>query len=225
MRNQTIPLFFWLIVPILLILAQIGLELSFTRAELAPMHSENGPHELLQSVFIGYALLLAVWMLFRVDWKNHKEIGFVVAIAALGSFYISVEEVSWGQHILNWNTPAYWAKINDQDETNLHNTSHWLDQKPRILLFIGIIVGGLLVPLLRRFRPSMLPARFAQFYPSDTLFVTALGVVVPYTIQQIAEEFVHGGVMTRVSEVQELYMYYFVALYLWDLYKREIYKA
>ena len=43
MRNHTIPLFFWLIVPILLILAQIGLELSFTREQLGPLHSENGP--------------------------------------------------------------------------------------------------------------------------------------------------------------------------------------
>ena len=225
MRNQTIPLFFWLIVPVVLILAQIGLELSFTREQLAPMHSENGPHELLQSLYIGFAFLLAVFMLFKIDWKTQKEIGFVVAVAALGSFYISGEEISWGQHVLNWSTPEYWSSINDQNETNLHNTSSWLDQKPRILLFVGIVAAGLLVPLLRRFRPDVLPARFAAFYPSDTLSVAALGVLLPYTIQEIAEHFMHGGVFARVSEVQEVYMYYFVSLYLWDLYKREIYKA
>lgn len=225
MRNQTIPLFFWLIVPIALILAQIGLELSFTREELAPMHSENGPHELLQSLYIGFAFLLAVFMLFKIDWKTQKEIGLVVLLAALGSFYISGEEISWGQHVLNWDTPAYWSNINDQNETNLHNTSSWLDQKPRILLFVGIVAAGLLVPLLRRFRPSALPARFTAFYPSDTLSVTALGVLLPYTIQEIAESFIYGGVFARESEVQEVYMYYFVALYLWDLYKREISKV
>lgn len=225
MRNNTIPLFFWLVVPIALILAQIGLELSFTRDQLAPMHSEGGPHETLQSLYIGAAFFMALWMLFKIDWKTQKEIGAVVLLAALGSFYISGEEISWGQHILNWDTPEYWAAVNDQNETNLHNTSSWLDQKPRLVLFIGIVAAGLLVPALRRWKPSLLPARFAPFYPSDTLAVTALGVLLPYLVQEIAEHFLHGGVFARESEVQEVYMYYFVALYLWDLYKREIFKV
>lgn len=225
MRHHTIPLFFWLIIPIALILAQIGLELSFTREQLAPMHSEGGPHETLQSLYIGAAFFMALWMLFKIDWKTQKEIGLVVLLAALGSFYISGEEISWGQHILNWDTPEYWSAVNDQNETNLHNTSSWLDQKPRLLLFIGIVAAGLLVPALRRCKPSLLPARFTAFYPSDILAVTALGVAVPYAVQEIAEHFFQGGVFARVSEVQEVYMYYFVALYLWDLYKREISKA
>jgi hypothetical protein len=225
MRNKTLPLFFWLVVPIAIILGQIALELGFTRAELAPMHSENGPHELLQSVYITFAFFLAVWLLFKVDWKTQRDIGVVVLVAALGSFYVAGEEISWGQHILNWSTPEYWAAINDQNETNLHNTSSWLDQKPRILLFVGICGAGLLVPALRRWKPAWLPARFTPLYPSDTLSVTALGVLLPYTVQEIAEHFYNGGVFARVSEVQELYMYYFVALYLWDLYKREISKA
>lgn len=219
-RPANLPLFFWLIVPILLIVGQVVLELSFTREELAPMHSESGPHEMLQSVFIGGALLFALWLLFKVNWKTQKEIGLVIAAAALGSFYIFGEEISWGQHILNWSTPEYWAQFNDQNETNLHNTSSWLDQKPRLLLFAGIVVGGLIVPALRRWRPHFLPARFAPFYPSATLCVTALGVLVPYTIQEIAEHFLHGGVFTRVSEVQEVYMYYFILLYLFDLRNR-----
>lgn len=225
MRNKTLPLFFWLIVPVLIILGQIALELSFTREELAPMHSENGPHELMQSVYITYAFALALWMLLKVDWKAQREIAIVIALAALGSFYVAGEEISWGQHILNWSTPEYWAAFNDQNETNLHNTSSWLDQKPRILLFVGICVAGLLIPALRRWKPAWLPSRFAPLYPSDTLAVTALGVLLPYVIQEITEQFMRGGVFTRVSEVQELYMYYFVALYLWDLYKREISKV
>lgn len=225
MKNQTIPLFFWLIIPVALILAQIGLELSFTREQLAPMHSEGGPHETLQSLYIGAAFFMALWMLFKIDWKTQKEIGLVVLLAALGSFYIFGEEISWGQHILNWDTPEYWAAVNDQNETNLHNTSSWLDQKPRLLLFIGIVAAGLLVPALRRWKQSWLPARFAAFYPSDILAVTALGVLGPYVVQEIAEHFFHGGVFARESEVQEVYMYYFVALYLWDLYKREISKV
>lgn len=220
MRPRTIPLFFWLVVPIVLIVGQAWLELSFTREELAPLHSEKGPHETLQSIFIGMALLLALWMLFKINWKAEKEIVVVVAVAALGSFYIFGEEISWGQHLLNWSTPEYWAAFNDQNETNLHNTSSWLDQKPRLLLFIGIMVAGLIVPALRRWKPHLLPARFAVFYPSDTLIITALGVLLPYAVQEIAEHFLNNKVFTRVSEVQELYMYYFILLYLVDLRNR-----
>src|SRR3546814_4167282 len=51
------------------------------------------------------------------------------------------EEASWGQHYAGWLTPDNWQALNDQGETNLHNTSSWLDQKPRTLLEIGVIVG------------------------------------------------------------------------------------
>jgi len=221
MKQATIPLFFWLIVPIALILGQIALELSFDHDVLAPMHSENGPHETLQMLYIVPAFLLAVWMLFKIDWARQKDIGLVVAIAAMGSFYIAGEEISWGQHVIDWTTPEFWAAVNDQNETNLHNTSAWLDQKPRLLLFIGIITAGILIPALRRWKPSVLPARFVAFYPSSIVIVTALGVLLPYVAQEIAEIF-KASLFERVSEVQEVYMYYFVMLYLWDLHNREL---
>lgn len=220
MRPANLPMLFWLVVPILMIVAQTALELSFTREELGPLHSETGPHETLQSLFIGMALLLAFWMLFKINWQTQADIGVVVSVAALGSFYIFGEEISWGQHIMNWSTPEYWAQFNDQNETNLHNTSSWLDQKPRLLLFIGIVFAGLIVPALRRWKPDVLPARFASFYPSNTLCITALGVLLPYTVQEIAEHFFNDKIFTRVSEVQELYMYYFILLYLFDLRNR-----
>ncbi len=46
----------------------------------------------------------------------------VTLIGALGSLYIAGEEMSWGQHFFHWNTPEYWAEVNRQQETNLHNT-------------------------------------------------------------------------------------------------------
>ena len=217
MKSASISPFWWLYIPIALILGQIALELSFDRATLAPMHSEGGPHEILQSLYIGAALVIALMLLPKIDWPRQKMVGAAVALAAFGSFYISGEEISWGQHLLNWDTPEYWSAVNDQNETNLHNTSAWLDQKPRLLLFIGIMIAGFIVPALRRWRPAALPVRFADLYPSNIVIPAALGVTVPYLVQEIAEHFLHGGVFTRVSELQELYMYYFVALYLVDL--------
>ena len=70
---------------------------------------------------------------------------------------------SWGQHFLGWESSEFWQDINDQSETNLHNTSSWLDQKPRLILEIGVMVGGIVIPLLIKFKKGLLPARFNEF--------------------------------------------------------------
>ena len=71
-------------------------------------------------------------------------------IFGLGCIYFFGEEISWGQHLGGWETPDAWKEVNNQHETNLHNTSGWLDQIPRTLLTIGIICGGFIYPLLQR---------------------------------------------------------------------------
>lgn len=219
-RGSTLPVLIWLIIPVFFILAQTGIELSFTPPELARLHSENGPHEILQVVFSAMAFLLSLRMLAGLDWQHQKIAGVTILLAALGTFYITGEELSWGQQILHWNTPEYWGAINDQDETNLHNTSSWLDQKPRLLLFIGIVIGGLIIPALRRWKPSALPVQYTVLYPSNAVIPAAIGVLLPYAAQELAEHIFGTKIFHRVSEVQELYMYYFIWLYLLDLRKR-----
>ncbi len=220
-KTSTIHPFFWLVMPVFFILAQFYIEFAYTQAQKVPIHSEGGPHETLQSIFLGIAFLIAVASLAKINWTKDKLLAGWFALAGLCCFYVFGEEISWGQHILNWNTPAYWSQFNDQNETNLHNTSAWLDQKPRLILFAGIVFGGIVIPALRRWKPSAVPQKFAVLFPPDILAVTALGVLVPYMAQEIAEGLkVH--LFERVSELQELYMYYFVMLYLWDLRKRAV---
>lgn len=221
-QHSTISRFFWLWVPILFLVMQIGIEIFVTDEDLkGGLHSEWGPHETLQSIFITGAFLVAMFTLPKINWQTQKLLGIWFALAGLCCFYVAGEEISWGQHILNWQTPAYWSGVNDQNETNLHNTSAWLDQKPRLILFIGIIIGGLVIPALRRWKPSALPKKFEQFYPADILVVTALGVTLPYLAEEIKEHLSQGRLFKRTSELQELYMYYFVLLYLINLRFRE----
>ncbi len=211
----------WLFLPIAFMVVQVACELLLPPNTLETMHSENGTHELLEALVSGLAFCTAVSLIFKIDWSRQTLVGAAVIMAALGTFYITGEEISWGQHIASWSTPEFWESVNDQGETNLHNTSDWLDQKPRILLYVGIVVGGLLVPLLQKFAPHRLPAKFSALYPSSKLVPTALGVVIPDQIQSISEQIIYGGFFVRVSEVQEVYMYYFVLLYLLDLRNRE----
>lgn len=212
---------FWTIwLPLLVLAFQCVLEATFSSAELAVAMSEGGMIEWLQFMPISIAFGVAVATVLHIPPSRHPALFGWVLIAALACFYVAGEEISWGQHILNWDTPETWKALNDQHETNLHNTSSWLDQKPRLILFIGIVTGGIVIPLLQRYRPAALPEKFALIYPSAALMPVALLVLGPYLAQELMEHFLARGVFERVSEVQELYMYYFVLLYLLMLRKR-----
>lgn len=211
----------WLWIPLGVMIVQCGLEAALPFPALDRMHSENGPHETVQAIIMISAFGVAVAGTIRFFLQRRMALAGWFVLAALCSLYVAGEEVSWGQHLFDWGTPDFWSAVNDQQETNLHNTTSWLDQKPRAILLIGIAVGGLLIPLLRRHRPGLLPQRFAVIYPPSCLYVLALLSVVPHILEKILEETV-GTPFTRLSEVQELFMFYFVLLYLIALRKREI---
>lgn len=211
----------WLWVPVLFMVLQIWLENTLSAQTLSILHSENGFHELLQFSIVFAAFIVAAITLFKMDISTKKGLAGWISLAALCCFYVAGEEVSWGQHFIGWGTPETWIEVNDQQETNLHNTSSWLDQKPRLLLEIGIITGGLLIPLLRRYRPELLPKRFAVIYPLSQLAVIALlGIGVKF----IAKITGHFDIILfeRASEIEELYLYYFILLYLLTIKQRAI---
>lgn len=119
---------------------------------------ESGAVEIITAVLLAVAIGVALRFLVKLLTSN-KQTGTLgywkltilwSVIYCLGCIYFLGEEISWGQHLGNWETPDAWKEINDQDETNLHNISGWLDQVPRTVLTIGIIFGGVIYPLLRR---------------------------------------------------------------------------
>jgi len=212
--NKKLHPFFWLWIPILIMVAQTFIELFAPRAILAELHSETGPHEFIEFLFIGFACLVALNILTKLKYPEQKWLAVWVGIAAICSFYVAGEEISWGQHLLQWSTPEYWAHINDQGETNLHNTSSWLDQKPRLVLLIGVVTGGLIIPFLNRYKPEVLPQKFAIIYPSALLSVTAAFAISTNLIDKIFEALTDESLLSRGSEIEELYLFYFVLLYL-----------
>ena len=210
----------WLWVPLLILAAQALIELFASQKLLGELHSESGPHEFFEFIFVGAAFFVAVSTLTKLKYPQQKWLCAWVSLAAICCFYVAGEEVSWGQHFLKWSTPEYWAHINDQGETNLHNTSSWLDQKPRLILLIGSVTGGLIIPFLQRFKPSVLPKRFEIIYPPAILGVTAALAVSVNLIDKIFELFTKFPILSRGSEVEELYLFYFVLLYLIVLRRR-----
>ncbi len=160
------------------------------------------------------ALALAVRLLFD-PFVRARPLTFAVAIiGALTCFYIAGEEMSWGQHFFHWSTPEYWAEVNRQKETNLHNTYAIFEKFPRAVLEIGIVIGGLLIPIAARFAPWLRACRLSLFFPPAAVVPTALGMLAFKASDVLFQKHYVGELVPRPSETVENYLYFFLLAYL-----------
>jgi hypothetical protein len=162
----------------------------------------------LFGLFIAGNLLL-------LPFVRARPFAFSVAlIGALSCLYIAGEEMSWGQHLFHWNTPEYWAMVNRQEETNLHNTWAIFEKTPRSILEAGILIGGLGVPLAAVFLPWLRACRVSLFLPADALVPTALGALLFKLVDRLQQGGLIPIVLQRPAETLETYLYFFILAYL-----------
>lgn len=120
---------------------------------------------------IGFVFSLQLCLLFV-----KKENGWGVCLSVFASLvclYIAGEEASYGQHFFEWQVDEFFLEINDQRESNLHNISSWFDQKPRAVLEIAIVLGGLLLPLFPAVMLKIVPTGLRAYAPTLLFFQPA----------------------------------------------------
>jgi hypothetical protein len=212
--------FWWLWLPLaallFLSLSSILVPSWYERA----INREGKGIELAQAVLLLLGLAVALASLGLARRRAPRWVFGWVLLAAVCCLFVAGEELSWGQTLFHWATPEGWARINDQGETNLHNTSSWLDQKPRLLLGLAIGLGGLGFPLLALLRPELRNLRLAPILPPLTgvpLAAIAVFVGVVWMVDGW-----RGGysLFIRPSEVQEFFFYAYVLFYLAVLRRR-----
>ena len=159
-------------------------------------------------------LLIAIRLLLLPFVRARPMVFAVTAIGAATCLYVAGEEMSWGQHIFHWSTPEYWAMVNRQEETNLHNTYVIFEKTPRSILELGIVIGGLLVPLAAPFAPWLRACRISLFLPADALVPTALGAMAFKLIDRLQQGGYIPTLAIRPSETIETYLYFFILAYL-----------
>lgn len=147
-------------------------------------------------------------------WVRSQPLVVVwLVMLALGTIYIAGEEHSWGQHLFEWRTPAYWSELNRQDETNLHNVASIYGKLPRSILLVGIILLGFLYPLIARAYPELHKRNpLAIFMPPIVLWPAAACLV----LVELADFFDVGIALgrgdIRLSEISETFIYLFLLL-------------
>ncbi|MGH8119251.1 MAG: hypothetical protein ACRESK_01400, partial [Gammaproteobacteria bacterium] len=147
-----------------------------------------------------------------------------ILLTTLACIYFAGEEISWGQSFFHWQTPETISRVNDQYETNLHNMSSWLDQKPRLLLALGILIGGIILPLWRKWKGIIYTDNNWRywFWPDIVCLPAALLAFLIKAPQRYANLAGHWPFSApfRTSEMQEFYFAYFLMLYLISWYIR-----
>lgn len=93
--------------------------------------------------------------------KSHPQRWFFVLLAAAG-FYVFMEEISWGQRIIGFDTPTFFHKNSYQDEANIHNlltgpVDSWTKELLTYFVAIGLFAYGVIFPIALRvkFKPAL----------------------------------------------------------------------
>ena len=152
---QDLPPLLWALFPPLMVLLLIVL--AYVNPELFQLmlakDDEGGIVEhttvliLLPGITAGFAVFF-----YHRQHLPHPWFGWWVLMWTLACVYFAGEEVSWGQWFFEWKSPEVFRRLNSQEETNLHNITPWLFQKPQALVEIWILLAGVVFPLWFRFK-------------------------------------------------------------------------
>lgn len=212
----------WLLIPsatAIAILAIHAFAPDFYMTRMLPEHTGYLERSHFILPFTGFVLAL------RILWKHNLTgkplLRAAVVVFMLACLYIALEEESYGQHFFKWDSPEGWDQVNRQNETNLHNTSYFLNQFPQTLLQIAIVVGGVLLPVIRRFAGQLKPAILDFLTPPLAIVPVSILAILFKQIDRFQKDGVIDSlVLTRPSEATETFFALFILFYVIMLYRR-----
>ena len=177
--------------------------------------AENGPVEMATFVLSLVAAAMGVRHAIALLRRRERVAAAFYVIFALGMFFIGMEEISWGQQLFGWQTPADWNAANAQGETTLHNLGPFQGHNDilRFAFGFGGLIGLAAAPLLPRFR-LLFPHRVLL-----TFFLVIAGI----SAAQLYCDAVPNGPLVgpldkigdRLAEVVEFLITVAAVLYLW----------
>lgn len=172
-----------------------------TRASTVWLLAENHPIEWLSALLFLAGGLRGVGL----AWRAHKHgeatlcVGFYL-VFGIGLLFTAMEEVSWGQQLIGFETPSVWKDLNAQGETTFHNI-HGLQGRTELFrLVFGL--GGLIGVWVAR-------ERTLQKIAAPRILLSWFLVITMHSIVRVFNDIVpvpshfNAGI-DRLSEVIEL---------------------
>ena len=133
---------------------------------------ENGIIEISQVIILIMTLLVLIKIYYEKKFKS-KLINFFLIIKIIGITYIFLEEISWGQHFIKFESPKLFLNkesffYNKQGEFNLHNMSNLFNEVPRALILIWC---SLSIPIFKFFNNSKINDLRVIIEPNKNLLI------------------------------------------------------
>ena len=221
---EDLPKWLWLWLPVVVALFPYVMRIVNVETDNI-VFGEQGIIENFTFMVLFIAILLGFLTLIGMRAFPFQILRLWMLILVIGCIYFAGEEISWGQHWFGWGTPEAWMGINDQGETNLHNTSALLDQVPRMLLTLAAVIGGIIMPIYFLVRKIIFTDRefFAWLWPTYVNIPTcSLAIIV--SLHEKAYKLFGSSVPhildIRAGETKECLLALFLFMYIASFYKR-----
>lgn len=222
--DHELPKLWWLYLPLAFFTTRYAIYLfSDLRNGLESwFRNETGVVENLTVLLLLIALGVTICALCRFGKELHNCLIIFLLVYCLGCIYFAGEEASWGQHWFAWETGDYFLNINDQQETNFHNTSVLLDRLPKAILSLLIFLGGVVTPLLFMLRKRRINYlnRFWWLLPTVVCLPTAVIASIATWPSKIERATDLKFYFDQAQEIKELYIAIFILLFIVSLYVR-----
>ena len=139
--------------------------------------AEDALIEYSTALFFFSSCLGMFWLANRT---NPRWLRVMVLLGGLFLFCIAGEEISWGQRLLNIETPEYIARHNTQHEITIHNLHPVYSNIVPIYIFFGLVIGVMVpsVKLLLARQPRWRHLEWRAWLPGFTtaIFFTQLTI-------------------------------------------------
>ncbi|TLM74576.1 hypothetical protein [Pseudarthrobacter sp. NamB4] len=204
-----------------LLLALLPLVLAVVVAATVPFKEfylwlvdEDSLIEWLQFLCLLGACILLPIITFRLFRSGLARIAVLYGLVTLGVWFLTGEEISWGQRIFGWDTPEDLEEVNRQGETTVHNIRGVQELVPVAMLLASLY--GACVPLVSAAlgdRWRGLAARKLLVPP--LCLVPAFLLAAAYRLFRLLIWPEPTFVISEYGEVMELCLYLGLALFCW----------
>ena len=147
--------------------------------------TEDGFTETVTALSLFLVMLVCAYRLVKL--RHHRSLTFLgmTGFIALAGLFGAGEEISWGQRIFDWETPAYFLEHNKQEETGLHNLVIEINDKKISINKVIFGTGLALAMLVYLFIMTPLYRRHRSFGGPFARFIHQLAIPMPRNYQVI----------------------------------------
>lgn len=103
--------------------------------------------EVVTAILYAIATYFAISITINLFKMKQKWLGFFYLLISFGLFFITGEEISWGQRIFNIVSPEYFLENSTQQEINLHNLKPFQEILHRVYIVVGLVGATLWIGL------------------------------------------------------------------------------